>query len=251
MYTQPEHAGVPGSGEAPPAGTTAGSRRDYVYRTLKGRLLMGQFPLGARLAEEHLAAELGVSRTPVREAIQRLHAEGLAEPHDDGGFRPRVPDMTAVRELYEVRLALEVAALRRPGETGGRHSVDALDELERHWLDLALHLPGPDPSFVLEDESFHVGLAAAAGNHQLVDLLAAVNERIRPVRMHDFLTADRIRVTVDQHLGVVRALRAESTGVAVARLTVHLTDSIAVVEARAEAALARMRDAEGAGPAEP
>jgi DNA-binding GntR family transcriptional regulator len=217
------------------------SRRDFVFRVLKHRLLIGEVPLGERLAEEHLATQLNVSRTPVREAILRLYAEGLAERHDDGGFRPAEPDMVQIRELYEVRLALEVAAIRRPGESGSRHDQVQLERLEEHWVALALRPPTPDPSFVLEDEAFHVGLAAAAGNASLSELLRSVNERIRAVRMHDFLTADRIRATIDQHLGIVRALRRDTVAVATARLTVHLTDSIAVVEARAEAALARMR----------
>jgi DNA-binding GntR family transcriptional regulator len=237
MYTDQSEA-VPGSDDPPR------SRRDRVYAELKQRLLLGRVVLGGRLAEEHLAAEMGVSRTPVREALQRLHAEGLVEPHGDGGFRPKVPDMVGIRELYEVRLALETQALRRPGENGGLHDRDALDAIEARWMELALDPPAADPEFVLTDESFHVELAEAAGNAELSGVLRSVNERIRPVRMHDFLTPDRIRATIDQHLGIVRALRAESVGVAVARLTVHLTDSMAVVEARAEAALRRMRNPE-------
>lgn len=217
------------------------SRRDYVYRVLRQSLLMGEIPFGERLAEEHLAADLGVSRTPVREAIQRLHAEGLAERHNDGGYRPAIPDMFEIRELYEVRLALEVASIRRPGETGERHNPATLDAIEQRWMELALDPPAPDPSFVLVDESFHEGLAAAAGNESLVKVLQSVNARIRAVRMQDFLTEDRISATIDQHLGIVRAVRSDSIAVATARLTVHLTDSMAVVEARAEAALRRMR----------
>lgn len=216
------------------------SRRDRVYAALKQDLLAGRFPLGDRLAEEQLAARFDVSRTPVREAIQRLHAEGLAEPHDDGGFRPRVPDMVGIRELYEVRLALEIQALRRPGELGMVHDAQALRELERRWQQLADEPPDPDPSFVAVDETFHVTLAAAAGNRELTGMLQAVNERIRAVRMHDFLTPDRLVATIHQHLGIVRDLRSQSAGIAVARLTVHLTDSMAVVEARAAAALVRM-----------
>jgi DNA-binding GntR family transcriptional regulator len=229
------------------------SRRDRVYRILKHRLLMGEVPLKERLAEEHLAAELDVSRTPVREAILRLYAEGLAEPHDDGGFRPTVPDMAGIRELYEVRLALELAAIRRPGESGGRHHQAQLDVLEEHWMALTLRPPAPDPIFVLEDESFHVSLAAAAGNRALTETLRSVNERIRAVRMHDFLTEDRILATIDQHLDIVRALRVDTVAVAIARLTVHLTDSIAVVEARAEAAISRMKQfqAEESEPSRP
>src|SRR5262249_7178652 len=66
----------------------APSQGDRAYRELKTRLLVGDFPPNVRLAEERLAAMLDVSRTPVREALKRLQAEGLVAVHRDGGHRP-------------------------------------------------------------------------------------------------------------------------------------------------------------------
>ena len=65
-----------------------------------------------------MAALLGVSRTPIREALLRLHAEGLIGPHPEGGYRPIAPAVEQVHDLYEVRMALELQALRRPAELG-------------------------------------------------------------------------------------------------------------------------------------
>ena len=89
------------------------SRSEATHRALKRRLLIGEFPFGHRLGEERLAAMLEVSRTPVREALARLHAEGHVQRHPEGGFEPAFPDMDRIAELYEVRKSLELTAIRR------------------------------------------------------------------------------------------------------------------------------------------
>jgi DNA-binding GntR family transcriptional regulator len=221
------------------------SRGEVAYADLKRRLLVGDFPLVDRLGEERLAALLSVSRTPVREALARLHAEGLVERHPEGGYRPAPPDLRRTHELYHVRFALEYYALRLPGETGTGHDLADLDRLREEWeqLEPPAGEPGDDavdPAFVLLDEEFHVRLAAAAGNAALADTLVGVNERIRPVRMHDFLTAERVQTTIDQHLGVLAALLDHDVDEAEARLRFHHRQSLDVVEERAAAALTRM-----------
>lgn len=209
---------------------------------LKHRLLVGDFGPGARLGEERLAGELGVSRTPVREALARLHSEGLVERLADGGYGPTLVDLHQVRELYEIRFALERSALRRPVEGGAPHDPEQLLALQADWT--ALDRPEGDDEiagdFVLLDEDFHERVAAAAGNASLVDLLHRVNERIRIVRMQDFLTAERVVLTVEQHLGVLDALLDGDLGEAEVRLVGHFEESLAVVEERAALTIARM-----------
>ena len=220
-------------------------RSDQAYLALKARLLRGEFLFGVRLAESRLATLLEVSRTPVREALSRLHAEGLVDRHPQGGYCPAAPDLPTVRELYEVRFALEVEAIGRPVRSGTPHDPAALAELREDWEELdppevAEDDGEVDPDFVLLDEDFHVRLAAAAGNLALAELLARVNERIRLVRMQDFLSPSRVARTIEQHLGIVDALDDGQADLARARLVAHFDESFAVVEERAAAALARM-----------
>ena len=222
--------------------TTGISRGEQAYGELKRRLLLGEFALGARLGEERLASLVGVSRTPVREALSRLHVEGFVERLPDGGYGPAAPDLPAVRELYEVRRGLELVALRRPLEGGPDHDAGQLEALRDDWRAIDAPVPDgqPDPWFVMLDEDFHVRLAGAAGNTELATLLQAVNERIRLVRIHDFLTTERITATIGQHVGIVEALLHDGPAVAVERLDGHLNESLSVVEQRAAAALSRM-----------
>lgn len=220
---------------------TPGARRASLgaqaYATLKHRLLLGDFPLGHRLGETALAESLDVSRTPVREALSRLHAEGLVEHLPEGGFAPTAPDLHSISELYEIRRSLEFAALTR-----GTHEQAALEELRDDWA--AMVPPASDeecgPDFVLVDESFHVRLAESAGNLSLVDFLVSVNERIRIVRMHDFLTADRVQQTISEHHQIVTHLLENSSAEAGQSLSMHLEISERVVEQRAALALSRM-----------
>jgi DNA-binding GntR family transcriptional regulator len=208
---------------------------------LKRGLLLGEFPINVRLGEERLAALVGVSRTPIREAMMRLHAEGLVRRAPDGGYLPVVPDVVLMRHLYEVRIGLELQALHRPARNGAAHDAVMLEVLRDEWRSLERDLPiDTDPSFVMLDESFHVTLAEAAGNPVLADHLRQVNDRIRIVRMQDFLTTGRIDETIAEHLGIVEAVLAGDIPEAERRFAVHVGQSIAVVEERVSTAIARM-----------
>lgn len=224
----------------PPA-NAPGLRSDQAYRELKRRLLIGELPINVRLGEERLASLVGVSRTPIREALLRLHAEGLVQRAPDGGFQPVIPDVTMMRQLYEVRAGLELQALQRPARLGHAHNRDVLLRIKKEWTELANDgdlEAGPD--VVLLDESFHESLAEAAGNMALVDLLHQINERIRIVRMQDFLSDERVGVTIEEHLALVAALLDGDAAEAELRFVAHLDASLAVVEERVHRAVARM-----------
>lgn len=212
------------------------SRGAWAYAELKRQLLAGDHPLGRRLGEASLGKTLGVSRTPIRDALVRLHAEGLVVRLPEGGYSPSVPDLHTVAELYEIRRHLEFGALHR-----GAHDLGRLRALAEEWDQITA--PEDDeatPDFVLLDESFHLALAESAGNLSLVDHLRGVNERIRSVRMHDFLTADRVRRTIEEHRGIVACLLDGDRAAADDELAGHLQVSERVVVDRAAAALGRM-----------
>jgi DNA-binding GntR family transcriptional regulator len=216
------------------------SPSETAYRQLRDRLLAGSFPLTRRLAEERLAALVGVSRTPVRHALIRLHGEGLISRHQDGGYRPAVPDPNDIASLYEARRALEIGALWRPAEAGTRHDRAALDHLREDWEALRRDQPSADAGFVSLDEDFHTRLAGSAGNEVLVDLLRSINARIRVVRIHDFLTDDRIELTIAEHLQLLGAVMADDPARAERIFRAHLAKSKQVAEERALRAIARM-----------
>jgi DNA-binding GntR family transcriptional regulator len=210
------------------------------YADLKNRLLLGEFPLNVRLGEERLAALVGVSRTPIREALSRLEVEGLVVRAPDGGFLPVVPDVAGMRQLYEVRVGLELQALRRPSRLGTEHDRSILEALRADWVELTHEEPEAEPGFVLLDETFHLTLALAAGNSMLVDILRQINERIRIVRMQDFLVPERVGRTIREHVALIDAVMAGDIVEAEGQLVTHIDNSVAVVEERVTKAIARM-----------
>jgi len=203
-------------------------------------VLSGSFPTRERLGEERLADMLGVSRTPVREALARLHAERLLNRYPDGGYYVVEPDLDGLRDLYELRITLEIRGLSRSLEGFRAHDPVVLEPLRDAWRALHASLPAPDPAFVEVDESFHVTLSRASGNAVLAETLETVNARIRPLRMHDFLTPDRIATTVAEHLEILEAVLVGHVELAVTRMRAHVGDSMTVVEQRAARALTAM-----------
>lgn len=207
------------------------------HAELREQLLQGQFPLWERLAEARLATRLGVSRTPVREALRRLEREELIILDDGGSYRPRAPDLDHLGDLYAVRLHLEEMSVRLACDAGVDH--DGVRALLEEWTSLEEPSAG-DADFVYRDESFHVGLAKAGRNRALAETLRSINDRIRLVRVQDFLDPDRIAVTIRQHVEILRAVDRRDADVGNELMWRHITESASLVADRASKALARM-----------
>ena len=215
---------------------------DRVYARLRERLLRGDMPVGRRLVEQQLAEEFHTSRTPVREALRRLEGDGHIVRDRGGGMCPAVPSVKSMRELYEVRVALEELCARRAATSGDRDRIEAIEQdwqaLEAAWHD-ARELPrGPD--FVYADEGFHRALAGASGNDVAESLLADLNDRIRVLRIYDFTTDDRIGATIAEHLEIIGCVVARDADAAAAFMRAYVQRSALVVRERVGTALTRM-----------
>lgn len=223
-------------------GTRAATQADRVYAQLRERLLRGDLPIGRRLVEQQLAAEFETSRTPVREALRRLEGDGHIVRDRGGGMCPAAPSVKSMRELYEVRVALESLCARRAASSGDRGRIEAIEQdwqaLQVAWDDTRSLPRGPD--FVYADEGFHRALAAASGNDVAESLLADLNDRIRILRIYDFTTDDRIGATIAEHLEIVRCVLARDADAAAAFMRAHVQRSALVVRERVGMALARM-----------
>jgi DNA-binding GntR family transcriptional regulator len=228
-------------------GVRAASQAERVYAELRERLLRGDLPVGRRLVEQQLAAEFQTSRTPVREALRRLEGDGHIVRDPGGGVCPSPPSVKSMRELYEVRVAIEELVARRAASAGDRGRIEAIDQewraLLAAWQD-ARSLPrGPD--FVHADEGFHRQLAAASGNDVAETLLGDLNDRIRVLRIYDFTTDDRIGATITEHLEILACVLARDADAAAAFMRAHVQRSALVVRERVGAALARMFELPG------
>jgi DNA-binding GntR family transcriptional regulator len=183
----------------------------------------------------------------VREALRRLEGDGHIVREPGGGVCPSPPSVKSMRELYEVRVAIEELVARRAATAGDRGRIEAIEQdwraLLAAWQD-ARSLPrGPD--FVHADEGFHRQLAAASGNDVAESLLGDLNDRIRVLRIYDFTTDDRIGATITEHLEILACVLARDADAAAAFMRAHVQRSALVVRERVGAALARMFELPG------
>lgn len=109
--------------------------RERTYEFLKTNLLSGRFSPGDRLVEEQLAGELGVSRTPIREALHKLELEGLVEPIGTRGFRVPRDSLEEIDELFELRTVLEGYTMRIVCEVISDETMERLKEFIRNAED--------------------------------------------------------------------------------------------------------------------
>ena len=211
---------------------------EKAYVAMRQKIMSGDYSPYTRLAEASIGRQIGMSRTPIREAMMRLANDGLIHKVN-GGYFVAQPDFTDIAELYELRILLEKHGIFR-GLTKSAYDIDSLRCIHKTWEDMRSENIKPDPGFVLRDESFHVSLLRAAGNHVMGDHLESVNLRIRSVRMYDFITQDRIDWTIDTHLSILDSVLSGNLNEAQDKLERHIIKSMQVVESRASSALRQM-----------
>ncbi|WOF23231.1 GntR family transcriptional regulator [Microbacterium betulae] len=224
----------------PERNSTSGPRmpaRRRVYEALRAELLTAAVSPFQRFTEEDVAERFSVSRTPVRDALARLEADGLLVKRSGALYR-YMPTLEEFTELYELRILLESHGIDRAmSDPTIRHSQTVLEQEMAVWQERAERTIEPDPGFVDADEQFHVELLRAAGNAQLVQALQRVNRRIRPIRMHDYLTQDRVDATVAEHLEIIELTLRGRLHEARDTLRRHIGLSQSVVQARAARAM--------------
>jgi GntR family transcriptional regulator, rspAB operon transcriptional repressor len=172
---------------------------DMVYEAIRQSIMDKTIAPGARLTESGIAQQLGVSKTPVREALLRLRRIGVIEPDGARGGRVVRPSRTAIREAYEVREALEVFAVRSVAERVRGSDLERIADAAARSLERAEH--GDQAGFREWDFAFHRAIAEAAANPRLRELIEDVFTLIGTLRERDFPDS---RWSVDCARGHVR-----------------------------------------------
>lgn len=200
-----------------------------IARSLRRAISSGEFPPGTQLGEAALARQLGVSRGPLREAMQRLTQEGLLVSHRNRGLF--VPDLTpeAVSDMYLLRRAIERSAIQRVLQLGVQaEAADALDAVVDEMAGIS---EGTDsPEMVAADLDFHHELVEAARS----DRLSRVHETVivetsmclRAMQSTYRPGEDRVA----EHRELAAAIRAGDLGRAWAALDEHMRDGLARLE---------------------
>ncbi|MDX6532943.1 MAG: hypothetical protein QOF68_687 [Gaiellales bacterium] len=179
---------------------------DHVYAALRERILSGELERGTRLRQASLADELGVSRTPLREALRRLASEGLVELSPNRGATVSELDFGDMRHAWDARLALEPGAARLAAERRDDDAVhrlhDAVAAQRRSHRDVA-------ESYEV-NRGFHLALVAASGNPHLMRFAEMLWVPRIGVPIYEMQADDHSRVLVwaDEHEQITAAVEA-------------------------------------------
>jgi DNA-binding GntR family transcriptional regulator/NAD(P)-dependent dehydrogenase (short-subunit alcohol dehydrogenase family) len=202
--------------------------RVEVYDTLRASIVSLRRTPGQRLSEAELAKELGVSRTPVREAIIQLRADGLVEVTPQAGSFVSKISLRNVREAQFAREALECAAVR---ETVRRIDASAVAELRQNIASQRAAQTSADlEQFYRLDEAFHRKLVATSGYAGIADLLDRSRAHLNRVRRLSLPVPDVVEELIDQHSAVLDALERKDADQAEAALRNHLRGVYRVLE---------------------
>jgi len=177
---------------------------DSVYESIRSSIMDKTLAPGARVTESGIAKRLGVSKTPVREALLRLRRIGVIQPDGVRGGHVVRPSRSAIREAYEVREALEVFAVRSVAERVSDSDLELIcDDAERS---LRCAQRGDVAGFHEWDFAFHQAIAEAAANPRLKELIEDVNTLIRTLRQRDFPASEWSVDCAQAHMRIAAAI---------------------------------------------
>jgi DNA-binding GntR family transcriptional regulator len=200
-----------------------------VYAQLKRDIAQFKLVPGDRFTENEISDRLGVSRTPVRQALTRLQQEGYVEVLFRSGWRVLPFDFEKFEQLYDLRMVLETTAAHRLCADDRKVDRGLLDQLVAIWL-VPVAARSTDMTQVSKwDEEFHCSLVAAAGNAEMARVHRDVTDRIRIIRRLDFTKQARIDATYDEHAKILKAIQRRRGDQAAMLLRAHIETSQAEV----------------------
>ncbi len=186
-----------------------GSLVDKAYEALRAKAIDFAFRPGEAVKVLALAKQLRLSRTPVKEALNRLVTEGLFEATPQG-FVARSPDVDEIVDLYDLRTILETAAFERASTRASDAEVEALAEwwstVNHGYADLSI------AETTRKDEAFHERIALLSGNKELQRQLRGIAARIRFFRTIDLDYQSYRAPYYEDHVTIIEALRSRDVG---------------------------------------
>lgn len=191
-----------------------------IHERLRAMIIEFELRPGERLNEMHLSDRLGVGRTPIREAINRLLVEGLVEFQPNRGFLIRQFDVKEIEDLFEVRGIIEVGAVRL---AVARASDRSLKHLSEYWQTILCNYAESSSDFLVQQDAlFHEQLALLSENSALVYNIRHINSRIHFVRWAN-LHGQARKQTFEEHEAILEAISARDADRAAQEMFNHVT----------------------------
>ena len=200
-----------------------------VFHIIRENILSGKYQKGEELKEKTIGEEIGVSRTPVREALRQLELEGLVTIIPNKGAYVVGISQKDVRDIYEIRSRLEGLCARWAAE---EISKEQLDELEENIYLSDFHLSKGNYEQLLElDNRFHEILYQASGSKELRHVLSDFHHYVQRVRKITLAGTERAPHSIEEHRRIVEALKLHDADMAEREANEHLMKTILTMDA--------------------
>ncbi|PZF84762.1 GntR family transcriptional regulator [Jiangella anatolica] len=211
---------------------TASSLRDQALRVIRARIISGELAPGRLYALGAVAEQLGVSVTPVREAVLDLAREGLVELARNRGFRVREMTERDLDEIVELRRMIEVAAVRTIAERGLLADADRLREIAAATEKCAAD--GDWVGFLDHDRDLHMGLLAHLGNERLLKIVGSLRDQGRLYGLDRVAGSASLMESTHEHDALIDAVAAGEADLAAAIMDRHLRHTRGIWAGHAE-----------------
>lgn len=193
--------------------------REQVLQHVRSEIISGEGGPGKMYSVPTLASDLGVSTTPVREALLELARNGLIEPMRNRGFKVVEPTVEELRDLFDMRELLEVRAAEILAQ-GRKKKLDGLTALAN---DIKAAVAADDvPGYLAADRRFHHAFIAAAGNALLTEMAMALRDKMRLYGIGSRTGMERQAASVEEHYRLIELARAGDVPAITALLKHHI-----------------------------
>lgn len=197
--------------------------RELVCENLRQAIINGVFSPGERLMEIQLAEEMGVSRTPVREAIRKLELEGFVVMIPRRGTYVADISIKDINEVYEIRTALDILAA---GLAAERINDEELEMMQRLLVEIGQHIDEGNIEKIIEtDSAFHDILYQASRNERLVNIISNLREQITGLRGRSMMYPGRLTDTLEEHRAIVESIAQRDVEKAQMAVREHLENA--------------------------
>lgn len=189
-----------------PGKVNSASLRDQAVKLIKNAILKGEIPPGEVISNEQLSAWLGISRTPIREALLELQKGGMVTIHRGKGTEIARLSRQDVIEIFEMREALEVKSCELAIVRMDQATLDALESIVRMQARDAER--GDELAFLKSDHEFHLLLARRSGNGRLYNAIEGLREQFMLISTYALSKENRMQEVLGEHRDIMRALRS-------------------------------------------
>lgn len=209
-----------------------------IANTIRDRILKGEYGIGERIKENQIAEELRVSRTPVREAIKQLEAEGLIESIPNRGSFCLGFTNQDINDVYAVRTAVEVLAVKW---TVNKITDEEIKSLQDEYELMEFYTKKKDGKRVMEiNKRFHEIIYDASRSRFLIQILKSYQEYVHQTRKVTVYCNDNLDAILGEHYEIYLAIKERNENKAADKILVHLLNS----QARAEVGMKKIRNCE-------